>query len=97
MLGPLVQSWPGSVVRIATGYGLDGPGDRIPVAARFFRTRLDRTWGPSSLQYSEYRISFPGVKRPGRGVTAHIFSAKVIERVEPYLYFSTGPLWPVLG
>ena len=26
---------PGSVVGIAAGYGLDGPGDRIPVLARF--------------------------------------------------------------
>ena len=26
---------PGSVVGIATGYGLDGPGIRIPVEARF--------------------------------------------------------------
>jgi hypothetical protein len=26
---------PGSSVGIATGYGLDGPGDRIPVGARF--------------------------------------------------------------
>ena len=26
---------PGSAVGIATGYGLDGPGDRIPVGARF--------------------------------------------------------------
>ena len=29
------KSGPGSVVGIATGYVLDGPGDRIPVGARF--------------------------------------------------------------
>jgi hypothetical protein len=33
-----------------------------------FRTRLDRQWGPSSLLYNGYWVSFPGVKRPGRGV-----------------------------
>ena len=30
-----------------------------------FRSCPDRPWGPSSLQYNEYRVSFPGVKRPG--------------------------------
>ena len=42
--------------------------------------------------------SFPGVKRPGRGVD-HIFppSAKVEGRVELYLYFPSGSLWPILG
>ena len=25
-------------------------------------------WGPLTLLYNEYQISFPGVKRPGRGV-----------------------------
>ena len=29
--------------------------------------RPDRPWGPSSLLY-KYPVSFPGVKRPGRGV-----------------------------
>ena len=27
----------------------------------------DRAWVPPSLLYSGYRVSFPGVKRPGRG------------------------------
>jgi hypothetical protein len=30
-------------------------------------TRPDRPWGPPSPLYNEYRIPFPGVKRPGRG------------------------------
>jgi hypothetical protein len=42
--------------------------------------------------------SFPGVKRPGR-VFEHPPSsiAEVKERVQLYLYSSSGPSWPVLG
>ena len=42
--------------------------------------------------------SFPGVKRPVRGFDhpPHL-SADVKERVELYLYFLSGPSWPVLG
>jgi hypothetical protein len=43
-------------------------GDQIPVGGEIFRTRPDRPWGPPSLLYHGYRVSFPGVKRPGRGV-----------------------------
>jgi hypothetical protein len=42
--------------------------------------------------------SFPGVKRPGRGVHhPPLSSAKVKERVELYLYYPSRPSWPVLG
>jgi len=42
--------------------------------------------------------SFVGVKRPGRGVDhPPTSSAEVKERVELYLYFPSGPSWPVLG
>jgi len=42
--------------------------------------------------------SFPGVKRPGRGVDhPPSSSADVEERVELYLYSPSGPPWPVLG
>ena len=54
----------GSVVVIATAYGLDGPG----IESRWgeiFRTSPDRFWGPPSLLYNGYRV-FLGVKvRPG--------------------------------
>jgi hypothetical protein len=43
-------------------------GDRIPVRGEFFRTRPDCSRGPDSLLYNGYRVSFPGVKRLGRGV-----------------------------
>jgi len=51
---------PGSVVGIATAYGLDGPG----IESRWgeiFRTSPDRPWGPPSLLYNGYRV-FPGGK-----------------------------------
>ena len=57
---------PGSVVGIATAYGLDGPG----IESRWgeiFRTSPDRPRGPPSLLYNEYRV-LPGV-RCGRDVT----------------------------
>jgi len=45
-----------------------------------------------------YRVSFPGVKRPGRGVDhPPLSSAEVKERVELYLYSPSGHLWRVLG
>ena len=58
-------SGPGSVVGIATAYGLDGPW----IDSRWgeiFRTSPDRPWGPPSLLYNGYRF-FPGGKvLPGR-------------------------------
>jgi hypothetical protein len=42
--------------------------------------------------------SYLGVKRPGHGVDhPSLSSAEVKERVELYLYFPSGPLWPVIG
>jgi hypothetical protein len=59
------MSEPGSVVGIATGYGLDGP-ESNPGGDEIFRTCIDRRWGPHSLLYNGYRV-FPGSKeRPGR-------------------------------
>ena len=51
---------PGSVVGIATAYGLDGPG----IESRWgeiFRTSPDRPWGPPSLLCNGYEV-FPGGK-----------------------------------
>ena len=52
-------------------------GDRIPVGGENFRSCPDRSWGPPSLLYNGYQVSFLGVKRPGR---------EVIERVQLYFY-----------
>jgi len=44
------------------------------------------------------RVSFPGVKRPGRGVVHQLpSSAEVKERLELYLYCTSGPSWLLMG
>jgi hypothetical protein len=69
-----------------------------PGGGEIFSTRPDRPWGPPSLLYNGYRVSFPGVKRPGRGADhPPSSSAEVKERVKLYLYSPSGPSWPVLG
>jgi hypothetical protein len=51
-----------------------------------------------SLQYNEYWVSFPGIKRAGRGFNhPPPSSAEVKERVELYLYFPAGHSSPVPG
>jgi hypothetical protein len=63
----LVCGGPGSSVGIATGYGLDGPGGRIPVGARFSApVQTGRGAHPASCTMGTG--SFPGVES-GRGVT----------------------------
>jgi hypothetical protein len=88
---------PDSAVGIATRYGLDGPRIQSQLG-EIFRTCPDWPWGPPSLLYNGYRVSFPGIKRPRRG-TDHPPppSAEVKERVEPYLYSTSGPSWPDIG
>ena len=39
-----------------------------PGWSNIFRTLPDQPWGPPSLLYNGYRVSFPDVKRPERGV-----------------------------
>ena len=86
-----------SSVSIATRYRLDGTG----IESRWgeiFRTCPDRLWGPHSFLYSGYRVSFPGVKRSGRGFDhPYSYSMQVQERVELCLYSSFGSSWPGLG
>jgi hypothetical protein len=58
-------------------------GDRFPVGGEIFRACPDWTWDPPSLLYNGYRVSFCGVKRPGRDVDHPLpSSAEVKERVE---------------
>jgi hypothetical protein len=67
-------------------------------AGEILRTRPHRPWSPPNLLHNRYRVSFLGVKRPGRGVDhTPQSSAEVKERVELYLYSAPGPCWPVLG
>ena len=85
-----------SSVGIATCYGLEGPGIESRWGARF---SAPIQTGPEAHpgSYTMGTGSFPGVKRPGRGVDhPPPSSAEVKERLELYLYSSSGPLWPVL-
>ena len=67
----------GSVVGIATGYGLDGQGIE-PRWGEIFRTYSDRPWGPPSLLYNGYRL-FPGGKeRPGRDADPSPLSSTMV-------------------
>ena len=66
--------------------------------ARFSAPVQTRPWGPPGLLYNGYRVSLPGVKRPGRGVDhPPPSSVEVNERVELYLYSPTGSSWSILG
>ena len=63
-------------------------GDSNPGECEIFRTRLDRLWGPPSLPYSGYRVSFQG-SLSDRGValtTEHQSSAEVKERVFIFVF-----------
>ena len=82
---------------VTTRYGLDGRGSN-PGAVEISRTRPDRPCCPPSLLCNGYRVSFPGLKRPGRGVDdPPPCSAEVKERKELHIYSPSRPSWPVLG
>ena len=56
--------------------------------------------GPEAhpASYTMSTGSFTEVKRPGRGVDhPPPSSADVKERIELYLYSTSGPSWPVVG
>jgi hypothetical protein len=77
-----------TIWRLATTWKVWGSN---PGGDEIFRTRSDRPWSPYN------RVSFPGVKRPKRGVKHPPPSGtEVEERVEPYLYSPSGLSWPVL-
>ena len=72
-------------------------GDRILVGARFFAP-VQTGSTAHSASYNMATASFPGVKRPGRGVDhTPPSSTKVEGRVDPYICFPSVPSWPVIG
>jgi hypothetical protein len=82
-------------MRLATGRTVRGS---IQGGCETFRTRPRRPWGPLSLLYNWYRVSFLGGKRPGRGVKhPPASSVEVKERVELQIYSLSGCSWPVLA
>jgi len=67
------------------------------VGARYFAS-VQTGPGAHLASYTMGTGSFPGVKRPGRGVDhPPSSSAEVKERGELYLYSKSGPSWPVIG
>ena len=64
---------------------------------QIFSTRPHRPWDPPSLLHNRYRVSFPGVKRPGRGLKHPPPSnAEVKEKVQLYLSSPSGPSWQII-
>jgi hypothetical protein len=71
-------------------------GDQIPVGARF--SSPVHSPGAHPASYTVGTGSFSRLKQPGCGVDHPApASAEVKERVELYLYSTSGPSWPVLG
>jgi len=71
------------VLSLATGRKARGSNH---AGGEIFRTPPAWPSVPPSLLYNGYRVSFPGVKRPGRGVEhPPTLSAEVKETVELYL------------
>ena len=63
-----------------------------PGGGEVFRIRPDRPWGPPSLLYNGYRVSFQREKRWKRGVNHPLpSSAEVKETIELYLYSTSEP------
>jgi hypothetical protein len=76
-----------SVLRLDTGWTVreskSGRGE-------IFCTRPERPWGPPSLLHNGYQVSFPGVKRQGRGVDHPPHLAPRLKKRQSYT--STPPL-----
>jgi len=80
-----------SSVGIITHYRLDGPGERIPVVARF-STPVQMGSGAHRASTTMGTGSFPKIKRHVRSLDHPPLSrVKVKEGVEQYLYYSCGP------
>jgi len=73
-------------------------GDRIPEGDEISPTHPDQPWGPHSLLYNWYRVSFPGVKRPWRGADhPPPSSAEVKKNYSCISTHPSGPSWQVTG
>ena len=84
-------------VGIGICHELDGPGIESRWGARF-SAPVQTGPGSHPASYTMDTGSFPGVKRPGRGADhPPSSSADVKERVDLYLYSTSGPSWPVIG
>ena len=72
-------------------------GDQILEVVRF-SAPIQMGPGSHPESYTMGTGSFPGVKRPRRGIDhPPPSSAEVKERLELYLYSTSGPSWSVIG
>ena len=89
---------PGSRSRYSDSLWSGRSGDRIPVGVTLSAPTQTGPYAPPSLLCSGCRVSFPGIKRPGRGVNhPHLSSAKVEEILELFVYSPSRASWRVLG
>ena len=88
---------PGWFSRYSDSLRAGRPGDRIPVGARF-SVPVQNGPGAHPPYYKMGAGSFPWTKRPGCGVDYPLpSSAEVKERLELYLYSTSGTSWHVKG
>jgi len=79
-----------------TRYGLEGPGFESRWGASFFAP-IQTGPGAHPASYAMGTGSFPGIKWPGRGVDYRPPKcAEVKERLDLYLFSTSGPSWPVV-
>jgi len=65
--------------------------------SKIYCNHPDWPWGPLSLLYDGYQVSFPEKKWPWGGVDHPLpSSAEVKEKVELYLYSLSRPSCPVI-
>ena len=89
------KSGPGLLSRYSDTLRAGGSGDRIPVEVRLTAPVQAGPWTHPAL-YTMGTGSFPGVKRPVRGVDHPApSSAEAKERIELYINSPLGPSWPV--
>jgi len=80
-----------SVVGIASRYGLEGPGIESQLGARF-SAPLQTGHGIHPASCRRITESFPGIKRPGRGVALTIHPHQTPRVKKKKSYTSTHPL-----
>jgi hypothetical protein len=82
------RSQPGELSRYSDSLRAGRSGDRIPVKGKIFCTRPRESWGPPSHLYNGYRVSFPVVNLPGRGVDPH---SHILPRLQKEQSYASAP------